>query len=157
MGGVMRETLAPVGDIETTCECRNGGPDRRHGYAPGMATILHIAYPDQWEAALEAGCYRWSTRGKSLDDGATFIHASRPEQVAMVANFAYDDVDQPLCLLVIDTERLVSALCDEDLDGIGISFPHIYGPLNLDAVVSVRPYERAADGRWPEVSAQAVS
>ncbi|TDW75496.1 DUF952 domain-containing protein [Kribbella pratensis] len=122
-----------------------------------MATILHIAFVDQWEAAREAGCYRWSTRGKSLDDGATFIHASRPEQVAMVANFAYDDVEQPLCLLVIDTGRLVSALCDEDLDGTGMSFPHIYGPLNLDAVVDVRPYERGADGLWPEVSAEAVS
>ena len=108
-------------------------------------------------AGRQAGSYRWSTRGKSLDDGATFIHASRPEQVAMVANFAYADVQEPLCLLVIDTERLVSALCDEDLDGIGISFPHIYGPLNLDAVVDVRPYQRGADGRWPEVRAQAVS
>jgi uncharacterized protein (DUF952 family) len=120
-----------------------------------MATILHIAFVEQWEAAREAGCYRWSTRGKSLDDGATFIHASRPEQVAMVANFAYDDVDEALCLLVIDTERLVSALCEEPA-GEQL-FPHIYGPLNLDAVVDVRPYERGADGRWPEVSAQAVS
>ncbi|MET9275101.1 DUF952 domain-containing protein [Kribbella sp. NPDC003557] len=125
-----------------------------------MATILHIAFADQWEAALRAGSYRWSTRGKSLDDGATFIHASRPEQVAMVANFAYDDIDaaaQPLCLLVIDTARLVSALCDEDLDGTGMSFPHIYGPLNLDAVVDVRPYHRGPDGLWPEVTAEAVS
>jgi uncharacterized protein (DUF952 family) len=122
-----------------------------------MATILHIAFPEQWEAARQAGSYRWSTRGKSLDDGATFIHASRPEQVAMVANFVYDDVDEPLCLLVIDTSRLVSAVCDEDLEGIGISFPHIYGPLNLDAVVDVRAYERGADGLWPAVTGQAVS
>jgi uncharacterized protein (DUF952 family) len=122
-----------------------------------MATILHLAYPDQWEAARQAGSYRWSTRGKSLDDGAAFIHTSRPEQVGMVANFVYDDVQEPLLLLVIDTERLVSALCDEDLDGIGISFPHIYGPLNLDAVVDVRRYERGADGRWPDVTAEAVS
>ncbi|WP_427895146.1 DUF952 domain-containing protein [Kribbella sp. GL6] len=122
-----------------------------------MATIFHIAFPEQWEAAVAAGCYRWSTRGKSLDDGATFIHASRPDQVAMVANFAYDDVDGPLCLLVIDTAELVSALCDEDLDGTGMSFPHIYGPLNLDAVVDVRPYLRGPDGLWPEVSAEAVS
>jgi uncharacterized protein (DUF952 family) len=122
-----------------------------------MATILHIAFPDQWEAAKGAGSYRWSTRGKSLDDGAAFIHASRPEQVSMVANFVYDDVEEPLLLLVIDTERLVSAICDEDLDGIGISFPHIYGPLNIDAVVDVRRYERGADGRWPDVSAEAVS
>ncbi|TCC38383.1 DUF952 domain-containing protein [Kribbella speibonae] len=122
-----------------------------------MATILHIAFVDQWEAARGAGSYRWSTRGKSLDDGATFIHASRPDQVAMVANFAYDDVTEPLCLLVIDTARLVSALCDEDLDGAGMSFPHIYGPLNLDAVVDVRPYDRGPDGLWPEVTAEAVS
>jgi uncharacterized protein (DUF952 family) len=62
-----------------------------------------------------------------------------------------------LLLLVIDTERLVSALCDEDLDGSGTTFPHLYGPLNLDAVVDVLAYERGADGRWPEVSPQAVS
>ncbi|GAA1584096.1 DUF952 domain-containing protein [Kribbella sancticallisti] len=122
-----------------------------------MALILHLAAVDEWEAARQAGSYRMSTRGKSLDDGATFIHASRPEQVGMVANFVYADATEPLCLLVIDTERLVSAVCDEDLDGIGISFPHIYGPLNLDAVVDVRPYDRAADGRWPEVTAQALN
>jgi uncharacterized protein (DUF952 family) len=122
-----------------------------------MPSILHIAFVDQWNAAKEAGAYRISTRGKSLDDGATFIHASRPEQVGLVANFAYDDVTEPLCLLVIEVERLVSAVCDEDLDGIGMSFPHIYGPLNLDAVTAVRPYERGADGRWPEISAQALS
>ena len=122
-----------------------------------MASILHLAFVAEWEAARAAGSYRISTRGKSLDDGATFIHCSRPDQVAMVANSFYADVTEPLCLLVIDTSLLVSALCDEDLDAIGISFPHLYGPLNLDAVVEVRPYERAADGRWPEVGAQALS
>ncbi|MEV8379121.1 DUF952 domain-containing protein [Kribbella sp. NPDC056861] len=122
-----------------------------------MALILHLAFADQWEAARQAGSYRWSTRGKSLDDGAAFIHCSRPEQVALVANSFYLDVTEPLVLLVIDTELLVSALCDEDLDAVGITFPHLYGPLNLDAVVDVRPYERAADGRYPEVSAQALS
>jgi uncharacterized protein (DUF952 family) len=122
-----------------------------------MPTILHLAFAEQWAAAQQAGSYRWSTRGKSLDDGATFIHCSHPEQVAMVANSFYADVTEPLCLLVIDVERLVSALCDEDLDRIGMSFPHIYGPLNLDAVVDVRPYERGPDGRWPEVAAEALS
>ncbi len=122
-----------------------------------MATILHIAFPDEWAAAQAAGAYRMSTRGVSLDDGATFIHASRFDQVAGVANSFYADVEHPLVLLVIDTERLVSALCDEDLDGSGTTFPHIYGPLNLDAVVDVLAYARDADGRWPEVSPQAVS
>jgi uncharacterized protein (DUF952 family) len=122
-----------------------------------MARILHIAFPDEWAAAQAAGAYRMSTRGTSLDDGAPFIHASRFEQVGATANRFYADVEQPLLLLVIDTERLVSALCDEDLDGSGTTFPHLYGPLNLDAVVDVLAYERGADGRWPEVSPQAVS
>ncbi|MGC4942006.1 DUF952 domain-containing protein [Kribbella sp. DT2] len=122
-----------------------------------MARILHIAFSDEWAAAQAAGAYRRSTRGTSLDDGATFIHASRCEQVDGVANSFYTDVETPLLLLVIDTERLVSALCDEDLDGSGTTFPHIYGPLNLDAVVGVLAYERGPDGRWPEVSPQAVS
>jgi uncharacterized protein (DUF952 family) len=117
-----------------------------------MTLILHLAFADQWQAAKEAGSYRVSTRGRSLDDGVTFIHASRPEQVSVVANFVYDDVTEPLCLLVIDTERLTSAVRDEDLDGSGQTFPHIYGPLNLDAVVDVRPYVRAENGRWPDVS-----
>ena len=111
-----------------------------------MATILHIAFVHEWEAAKAARAYRRSTRGKSLDDGATFIHASRPDQISQVANLVYADVTEPLCLLVIDTERLVSAVCDEDLDGIGMTFPHIYGPLNLDAVVDVRRYERTPTG-----------
>ena len=67
-----------------------------------MATILHLAFVDQWEAAREAGSYRWSTRGKSLDDGATFIHASRPEQVALVANFAHLDITKTNHVAVLD-------------------------------------------------------
>ncbi|ADB31670.1 protein of unknown function DUF952 [Kribbella flavida DSM 17836] len=122
-----------------------------------MAMIYHLASGPEWEAATAARAYRMSTRGKSLDDGATFIHAARPEQVGLVANFVYADVTEPLCLLTIDTERLVSAVCDEDLDGSGMAFPHIYGPLNPDAVVAVTPYERGADGRWPDVVPQAVS
>ena len=121
-----------------------------------MPTIFHIAFADQWEAAKAAGSYRWSTRGQSLDDGAAFIHCSHADQVAMVANSFYADVTESLRLLVIDVELLVSALCDEDLDAVGISFPHLYGPLNLDAVVDVRVYERAEDGRWPEVAPTGV-
>ncbi len=122
-----------------------------------MALIFHLAAVDEWEAARQAGSYRMSTRGVSLDDGATFIHCSRAEQVGGTANKHYSDWTEPMCLLVIDTGQLVSALCDEDLAGSGVSFPHIYGPLNLDAVVEVRPYERTADGRWPDVPAQALS
>jgi uncharacterized protein (DUF952 family) len=110
---------------------------------------MHIARRREWEGARAAGSYRISTREKSLDDGAEFIHASYPEQVSLVANFAYADEPEPLCLLVIDTDLLTAPVRDEDPDGSGTDFPHIYGPLNLDAVVAVHPYTRTPDGRFP--------
>ena len=115
-----------------------------------MATILHIAFVEHWEAAQEAGSYRWSTRGKSLDDGATFIHASRPEQVAKVANFVYADVAEPLCLLVIDPRKLRVPVVAENLEGGPEKFPHDYGPIPADAVTSVIELQHDRDGwRWP--------
>jgi uncharacterized protein (DUF952 family) len=114
--------------------------------------IVHLARCADWDAAVQAGSYRVSTRGRSLDEGASFIHASYPEQVSSVANFVYADETEPLCLLVIDTDRLTAPVRDEDLDGGGTAYPHIYGPLNLDAVVGVQAYDRSADGRFPALS-----
>lgn len=110
--------------------------------------ILHIALRRDWQAARAAGSYRVSTRGRTLDDGAAFIHASYRHQVSLVANFVYADEPEPLCLLVIDTDLLTAPVRDEDLDGGGMAFPHIYGPLNLDAVIAVQPYDRAPDGQF---------
>jgi uncharacterized protein (DUF952 family) len=60
-----------------------------------------------------------------------------------------------LVLLVIDPARLRSELRWEapagpPADGIepGDSFPHIYGPLNLEAVVRVLPWQPGVDGRF---------
>ena len=38
-------------------------------------------------------------------------------------------------VLRIDPDRLTSAVVVEDLVGSGEQFPHVYGPINLDAVV----------------------
>jgi uncharacterized protein (DUF952 family) len=113
-----------------------------------VTTIFHIARRAEWDAAVAAGSYRISTRDRSLDDGAEFIHASRADQVSLVANFVFADETEPLCLLEIDTDRLTAPVRDEDLEGGGMTFPHIYGPLNLDAVVAVNPYNRTPDGTF---------
>ncbi|MGJ9423585.1 DUF952 domain-containing protein [Aeromicrobium sp. CF3.5] len=93
--------------------------------------IFHLALADQWAAAVQAGEYRISTRGASLDE-VGFIHAATEVQVDDVQARFYADAGD-LVLLTIDTDRLSSPW---QLDPVGQEdFPHIYGPLNLDAVV----------------------
>ena len=97
--------------------------------------IFHIAERPIWEAAREAGGpYEVSTRGLTLAE-VGFIHASRDEaQVRTVQQAFYADLDD-LVLLVIDPEGL-----DVRHEPVGEDvFPHIYGPLPIDAVIDVRP------------------
>ena len=111
-----------------------------------MALIYHIASAADWEQAKRDGEYTTSTRGMSLAEQG-FIHASTAPQVAPVANAFYGD-DQDLVVLVIDTGRLGPELRYEPVPGWDDPFPHIYGPLNVDAVVRTLPLERNADGRF---------
>jgi uncharacterized protein (DUF952 family) len=111
-------------------------------------TIFHIALRSDWELAKRQGSYRVSTRGKSLDE-VGFVHCSWQHQVSTIANSVYADVTHPLCLLVIDESRLSAPVHEEDIEGTGQSFPHIYGPVDLDAVVEVREYVKGSDGRYP--------
>jgi uncharacterized protein (DUF952 family) len=102
-----------------------------------VATIFHLALRPDWDAAQAAGGpYEISTRGRTLDD-VGFIHCCRTiEQVRKVRAAFYADLDD-LLLLVIDTDRLAAPVRHEPADGD--VFPHIYGPLPLDAVIDVRP------------------
>jgi len=108
--------------------------------------IYHIATQEEWEQAQRDGQYRMSTRGKSLDDQG-FIHASEAQQVASVANVVYFGI-QNLLVLVIDRDRVRSEIKDEQVAGWKEPFPHIYGPLNLDAVVRTVPLEAGASGNF---------
>jgi glutathione S-transferase len=107
--------------------------------------IFHIATTSDWQAAQDSGDYRVSTRGRTLADEG-FIHAARREQVLSVAEAFYADAG-PLLLLSIDPARLSSPVRDDEV-APGIVFPHIYGPIELEAVVAVTPLERGTDGRF---------
>lgn len=50
-----------------------------------------------------------------------------------------------LLLLVIDPAKVASEIREEAVDGPE-RFPHIYGPLNLDAVTEVRSFLPGEDG-----------
>ena len=111
-----------------------------------MALIYHIASAADWEQASRDGEYMTSTRGLSLAEQG-FIHASTAPQVAPVANAFYGD-DQDLVVLVIDTGRLEPELRYEPVPGWDDPFPHIYGPLNVDAVAATIPAGQGCLGRF---------
>jgi len=104
-----------------------------------MAIILHITTRADWDAAQAAGSYR----PPSLTHEG-FIHCSTPAQVIASANkFFRGRTD--LVLLCIDEARVVPEVSYElplAIGGVpdpraGERFPHLYGPLALDAVIRV--------------------
>lgn len=104
--------------------------------------IYHIATAADWAQALRDGQYTTSTRDRTLAEEG-FIHASTAEQVAPVANAFYQGVPD-LVVLVIDPGLVGPEIRHESV--AGSSYPHIYGPLNADAVVGTRPLEPGPDG-----------
>jgi uncharacterized protein (DUF952 family) len=105
-------------------------------------TIYHITPQEEWERARAAGSYQ----ADSLQSEG-FIHCSKREQVIPVANrFYHGRVD--LVLLAIEPSRLSAQVKYENLEGGEILFPHIYGPLDLDAVTAALPFPPAPDGTF---------
>ena len=75
-----------------------------------------------------------------------FIHCTDgAENVADVANRYYRNDRRMYVALVIDKRRVTSPIRYEDDDGI---YPHIYGPLNRDAIVTILPVLRGRDGSF---------
>jgi uncharacterized protein (DUF952 family) len=105
-------------------------------------TLLHIATAAAWATAREQGQYvpeAFATEG--------FVHCSEPEQVVRVANSRFVGRTD-LVLLWINVARLAARVVYENLEGGDEVFPHVYGPINLDAVVAVTPFRPDADGRF---------
>jgi uncharacterized protein (DUF952 family) len=104
--------------------------------------ILHITERSLWEAAQARGAYTMSTRGRTLEQEG-FIHCSTRAQLPAVAAFLYggDDAPDDLVVLVVDPARLDAPLKYEAPEPGAEEFPHVYGPIPVDAVVSVEPWQ----------------
>ena len=112
--------------------------------------IFHITTHMAWDEARNAGEYRAASL---LTEG--FIHCSTLSQVIPVAEMYYKGEDG-LILLMIEPTLLSSELKWEAPSGgtpppgvpEGDLFPHVYGPINLDAVVSASDFIHDANGDW---------
>lgn len=108
-----------------------------------MNIILHICYKEDWEQAQFLGEYRGN-----LTTVEGFIHCSKPEQIIEVANTLFKGQND-LFLLVIDEDKIKAEIKYEDpgdLEPTGKLYPHIYGPLNFDAVISVKDFQPDSKG-----------
>lgn len=107
-----------------------------------MATIYHITTPDAWHRAQASGYYE----ADSLKTQG-FIHCSNAQQVPRVANHLFRGISG-LILLHIDTAHLRSRVVWENLDGGEEPFPHVYGPIEVEAISRVSSFEPAPDGSF---------
>jgi uncharacterized protein (DUF952 family) len=98
-----------------------------------VAIIYHITTLLEWKAAQELGAYT----SPSLNEEG-FIHCSEERQITGVLARYFKDKKE-LLKLVIDTEKLSSPLYFDWSGSIEDTFPHIYGPINLEAVQEVIP------------------
>ena len=101
--------------------------------------IFHLAAGDQWQSPD-------SYRPPSLEDEG-FIHCSTASQLIEVANSLYPGRTD-LLLVTIEPDSLSAPVVFEDCYETGQRFPHIYGPIDPEAVVSVEPFPPDAAGRF---------
>ncbi len=93
--------------------------------------IFHIVPAETWREALEFGIYHADSLEKE-----GFIHCCTKEQISEVKEMWFAGISD-LLLLEIDPQLLTVELKYEDSHHNGELFPHLYGPLNLDAVSRV--------------------
>ena len=102
--------------------------------------ILHVTTPEAWRRGAETPYYE----AESLSTEG-FIHNCRPDQLRGVLGRHFAG-HRALVLLVVDPARLTSEVRDEESHGE--MFPHVYGPIDRAAVVSVLPIEADSTGRF---------
>jgi len=93
--------------------------------------LFHLAERDEWARARAAGEY---APASLAHEG--FIHFSTGEQLARTSARFYAGRDDML-VVTVDEAKLAAPLRTEQVDGE--AFPHLFGSLNLDAVIDVKP------------------
>ena len=107
---------------------------------------MHLTPVAVWERQAAAGSYV-----PEAYEADGFIHCTIGEaNLIAVANRYYAGDEREQLVLEIDPARLTAPVRFEDPARI---YPHVYGPLNREAVVAIRPVGRDADGAFATIGA----
>ncbi len=104
--------------------------------------IFHICPVTDWIDAMKAGVYA----PQGLDTEG-FIHCSTIDQLVQSANLHFCNHNE-LVVLCIKKDKLDPPVKYEFSTTRKESFPHIYGPINLSAVVNVIDMEKGRNDKF---------
>jgi uncharacterized protein (DUF952 family) len=94
--------------------------------------ILHCTTSNLWQTAIEKGEYTCESIEKE-----GFIHCCTQSQLDGVMDRYYPNTSD-LIILEIDANRVQAEIKHEFSKSVGEKFAHIYGTLNVDAVVQIK-------------------
>jgi uncharacterized protein (DUF952 family) len=126
--------MTDLGDSVVEDERRMDSPDR----STADPHIYVFISGDDFARSNETGFYRPTSLASE-----GFVHASPRDQLHRVANKFYT-ATRDLRLMHIDPALVAAEIRWEPATG-GL-YPHIYGPLNMSAVVQTTEIQREADG-----------
>jgi uncharacterized protein (DUF952 family) len=104
--------------------------------------IYHLVKVNHWAQFKELSEYESETFKEEK-----FIHASSERQLQATAN-RYFAGETSVILLTIDTNKLEPRLKWEKSPTLDEDFPHIFGAINLSAVVKTQTIDALADGSF---------
>lgn len=107
-----------------------------------MVLLFHIAHLKDW---IEAEIKKEYRIDSFLSQG--FIHCSLMKQIIAVANRFYQE-QKDLVLLCIDSNKIIPEIKYESSKDNDEEYPHIYGPININAILKVVKFTANQNGEF---------
>jgi len=93
--------------------------------------IYHLTTVEEWEDAQDKGSYEPPSFQRE-----GFIHCATEEQLESVQQRHFQGQEN-LVKLIIDPTKVTAKLQYDKNEELQQEFPHIYGPLNIEAVTQI--------------------